>query len=262
MVKKISVLFVLLVMVIMVDSSFGAWVHWTNDGGDQDWTNISNWTAYPTSGDDVVVGKDTSTGVILGVGDTGAANWLHVCDTTATGSKLTIDGGTLNVADHAFIGQWGTDQIGTIEINSGTMNTTLLMCGGDTSGAQGDGTLLMNGGTVNISWLLAVAGGYSGTAGAGVGHIQLDGGLIDVTGGGGLIMSTSGSVDIAGGTLILNGNITDMSGYGNVTAYAGAGSFVYAYDGGADRTTITAIPEPATLVLIGLGSLLIRRKRA
>ena len=256
MVKKISVL---LVMLLLVDSAFGAWVYWTNDGGDQDWTNTLNWTAYPTSGDDVVVGKDTSTGPILGAGDTGLANWLHVCDTTPTGSKLTIDGGTLNVADHAFIGQWGTDQIGTIEINSGTMNTTLLMCGGDTSGAQGDGTLLMNGGTVNISWLLAVAGGYNGTDGAGIGHIQLDGGLIDVTGGGGLIMSSSGSIDFTGGTLILNGEITDMSGYGNVTAYAGAGSFVYDYNG--SRTTITAIPEPATLALIGLGAVLFRRKR-
>ena len=67
MVKRISVLLVLL---IMVDSSFGAWLWWTNDGGDQDWTNVSNWTAYPTAGDDVVIQKDTSTGPILGLGDT------------------------------------------------------------------------------------------------------------------------------------------------------------------------------------------------
>jgi PEP-CTERM motif-containing protein len=260
MVKKITVL---VIMLVMVNTSFGQWLNWTNDGGDQNWVNASNWTAYPTGGDDVVIGTDAATGPILHTYDTGYANWLHVCDNaTPAGSKLTIDGGTLNVADHAFIGQWGTDQKGTIEVNSGTMNTTLLMCGGDTSGAQGDGTLLMNGGTVNISWLLAVAGGYNGDDGAGIGHIQLDGGLIDVTGGGGLVMSSSGSVDFTGGTLILNGEITDMSGYGNVTAYAGAGSFVYDYDGGADRTTITAIPEPATLVLIGLGAVLFRRKRA
>ena len=106
---------------------------------------------------------------------------------------------------------------------------------------------------------MPVAGGYSGTAGAGVGHVQLDGGLIDVTGNGGLIMSSSGSVDITGGILKLNGEVTNMSVYGNVTAYGGAGSFVYDYDGA--RTTVTAVPEPTTLALIGLGSLLIRRKR-
>lgn len=264
--RKVGLVLFCAIALLFTTQVFGAWVHWTNDLGNQIWSpsQAGNWTAYPTSSDDVVIGKDTSTGPILHTFETGYANWLHVCDTTTTGSKLTINGGTLNVNDHAFIGQWGTDQKGTIEINSGVMNTTLLMCGGDTNGSQGDGTLLMNGGTVTISWLLAVAGGYNGDNGAGVGHIQLDGGSIDVTGGGGLVMSDNGSVDIEGGALKLNGEITDVTTYGNVTAYGGSGSFVYAYEGEGEamRTTITAIPEPATIALIGLGVLLLKRKKA
>jgi len=257
--KKIGFLIAVLCIVCMVNVAFGQWLWWTNDMGNQQWTDTGNWTAYPTSSDDVVVGMSTDTGPILNTGETGYANWMHICDTTPTGSKVTINGGILQVSDHLFIGQWGVDQKGTLEVISGTVNTTLLMCGGDTDGSQGDGTLLMSGGTINISWLLAVAGGYSGTNGNGVGHIQLNGGTINVTGGGGLVMSDNGSIDITGGTLILNGEITDITTYGNVTAYGGTGSFIYSYDSG--RTTITAIPEPATLALIGLGALLLGKKR-
>jgi hypothetical protein len=258
--KKVSVLATLAVIALIANVSSGAWVYWTNGSANQQWTDTGNWTAYPTSSDDVVVGGWAANGPIISTGQTGYANWMHICESVSTGSKLTIDGGTLNVADHLFIGQWDVTQKGTLQINSGTVNTTLLMCGGDTDGSKGDGTLLMNGGTINISWLLAVAGGYSGTNGAGIGHIQLDAGTVNVTGGGGLVMSSSGSIDITGGALKLNGTITDITTYGDVTAYGGAGSFVYSYDGG--RTTITAIPEPATLAIIGLGSLLLRRKKA
>jgi hypothetical protein len=258
--KKTCILFVLVSMLAMAQISSASWLWWTNGAANNQWTDTGNWTAYPTSGDDVVVGTWEATGPILYTGQTGYANWMHVTDTTATGSKVTINGGTLNVSDHLFLGQWDTGAKGTMQIDSGIVNTNLLMCGGDTSGTVAcEGILKMNGGQINISWLLAVAGGYSGTNGAGVGHIQLDGGIINVTGGGGLLMSSNGSFDITNGTLILNGEVTNMANYGNVTAFGGAGNFVYDYAAG--RTTITAvIPEPATLVLIGLGALILKKK--
>ncbi|MEN6385368.1 MAG: PEP-CTERM sorting domain-containing protein [Phycisphaerales bacterium] len=258
--KKICVLILLLSVVCMTNISSASWLWWTNGAANNQWTDTGNWTAYPTSGDDVVVGTWDTTGPILYTGQTGYANWMHVTDTTATGSKVTVSGGTLNVNDHLFLGQWDSGAKGTLEINSGVVNTNLLMCGGDTSGTVAcQGVLEMNGGQINISWLLAVAGGYSGTIGSGVGHIQLDGGVINVTGGGGLLMSNNGSMDITNGAIILNGEITDIASYGNVTAFGGEGSFVYDYQDG--RTTITAlIPEPATLVLIGLGALILKKK--
>jgi hypothetical protein len=133
------------------------------------------------------------------------------------------------------------------------------MVGGGTDGSSGEGLVTINNGTVNISWMLAIAGGYNGTTGGGVGHIQIDGGSINATGGGGLVMSDNGSMDITEGALVLAGEITDITSYGDVTAYDGAGSFEYDYDG--SNTTITAIPEPATVALIGLGSLFFIRKK-
>ena len=69
-------------------------------------------------------------------------------------------------------------------------------------------------------------------------------------------------MDITGGALNLAGHITNMASYGNVTAYDGAGSFVYNYNPMIDRTIITAvIPEPATMLLLSIGALVLRRKR-
>ncbi|HBG27878.1 MAG: hypothetical protein A2Y10_17240 [Planctomycetes bacterium GWF2_41_51] len=258
--KKISILSAIMVIAIMANVSSAQWLWWTNDAANNQWTDTGNWTAFPTGGDDVVIGRDTANGPILNTGETGYAAWMHLSDTTASGSLLTINGGTLQVGDHLLVGEnWGAGHKGTLLVNSGTVNTTLLMVGGGTSGSIGDGSVIINGGTINVSWLLAVAGGYSGTNSGGTGNIQLAGGVIDVTGGGGLVMADNGSIDITGGALILNGEISDITNYGNVTAFGGNGSFVYDIAGG--RTTITAmIPEPATLIIIGLGSLLLRRK--
>jgi hypothetical protein len=273
MLKKISA--VLLVIVCVVNVSFGAWVFWTNNEGAGDglWETTTNWAAgYPTANDDAIIYGDTSGGPTINAGVTGYAKWLHLCDTSSTGSKVTVNGGTLAVADHLLVGEeWGTGQKGTLQVDAGTVNTVLLLCGGGRWGNGGNGTVVVNGGTINIAWLLAVGGGYAGVNNGGMGgHIQLDGGLIYLnTGGnavdqGGLIMSSSGSIDITGGALSLNGTITDITTLANggaITAFGGAGTFVYDYSV-AGRTTVTAvIPEPATLAAIALGTLFIRRRK-
>ena len=255
---------VLVVCVLLGMNSIASagWLWWTNDASNRSWTDSGNWTAYPTSGDDVVIGKDSATGPIIQTGMTGYGNWVHLTDSTPGGSVLTITGGTLNVADHFLIGEnWGADQKGTLIMSDGIVNTTLLMVGGSTDGSNGDGTVDISGGVINIGWMLAIAGGYSGTNGNGKGKVDVTGGVIKATGGGGLVMAANGALDIAGGALVLAGNINNMAGYGNVTAYGGAGTFVYSYNSGSNLTTITAIPEPATIALLGLGGLLFRKRR-
>lgn len=272
MLKRIST--ALLVIVCVVNVSFGAWVFWTNNEGAGDglWQTTTNWAAgYPTASDDVIIYGDTSSGPTINTGITGYANWLHLCDTSSTGSKVTVNGGTLAVSDHLLIGEeWGINQNGNLEVDAGAVNTVLLLCGGGRWGNGGSGNLLVNGGQINIGWLLAVGGGYAGNSTGGPGHIQLDGGVITLAAGGnavdqgGLIMSSGGSIDITGGALSLNGTITDITSLangGSITAYGGAGTFVYDYSV-AGRTTITAvIPEPATVAAIALGALFIRRKK-
>jgi len=238
------------------------WLWWTNEALNSSWTDTGNWTAYPTSGDDVVIGKDSLTGPIIQDGINAYGNWVHLTDSTPGGSVLTMTGGTLDVADHFLIGEnWGAAEQGTLSMSDGTVNTNLLMVGGGTDGINGNGTVDISGGVINIGWLLAIAGGYSGTTSGGTGKINLTGGIINATGGGGLLMSSNGALDIAGGTLVLAGNINNMAGYGNVTAYNGAGTFVYNYNSISNLTTITAVPEPATLALLGLGGLLLGKIR-
>ena len=66
------------------------WLWWTNDASNRSWTDTGNWTAYPTSGDDVVIGKDSATGPIIQTGMAGYGNWVHLTDSTPGGSVLTI----------------------------------------------------------------------------------------------------------------------------------------------------------------------------
>lgn len=251
---------VLTILLAVSHLSAAQWLWWTNDTGNQQWTDTGNWTAYPTISDDVVIGTDYGTGPVLGVGQTGYGHWIHLTETTPAGSLLTIDGGTLHCNDHLLVGEnWGADQKGNLLVNSGTVNTTLLMVGGGTSGSNGTGYVRIEDGIINISWMLAIGGGYNGITGGGVGHVQLNGGIINAIGGGGLVMSDHGSLDITGGTLVLLGEIADLTTFGDVTAYGGSGSFVYDFDG--TYTAVTAIPEPATLLLMGLGAVIIRKCR-
>ena len=91
-----------------------------------------------------------------------------------------------------------------------------------------------------------------------------DGGTANLAGGvinAGYIASdltSVASLDITGGALVLPGDVSSMPSW--ATAYGGSGSFVYNYDG-TTETTITAIPEPATIALLGLGGLALIRKR-
>ena len=250
----------ILVAMCICSSSYGAWVFWENGTGNNQWTDSTNWSAYPTANDDTVVQLDKANEAILNTGEIGLANWMHVSSDMPGGSQLTLNGGTVNCNDHLIVGEnWGPTHEGTILMNSGTINTTLLLIGGAGDGSNGKGNLIMNDGDINISWMLAIAGGYGGTTGGGVGVVELDGGTLNATGGGGLVMSNNGSLDITDGALVLAGNITDVTTFGNVTAFDGIGSFVYNFDGA--NTTITAIPEPLSLLLVGFGVLFVRNRK-
>jgi hypothetical protein len=74
-------------------------------------------------------------------------------------------------------------------------------------------------------------------------------------------------MDVTGGTLIVTGDQTlKIQGYIDslwIKAYGGAGTLQMDYDvRNAGKTTLTAIlPEPATMLLLGLGSLALYRRK-
>ena len=114
----------------------------------------------------------------------------------------------------------------------------------------------INGGTVNVGQMLGL--GWAG----GIGFVNVnDGGVLDLFqlhGDGASSMKNGSILDITGtGQVLLPGNYTNV-----INAYVANGS-IYGngvlgninIDVSGGVTTITAVPEPSTVLLLGLGAM-------
>ncbi len=162
------------------------------------------------------------------------------------------DGGSLT-ADNVYLG-WGQPG-GVLHMEGGLLNVNAQISVGGNGGGS-TGLIDMTGGVIDTGTLFIDNGSNSVS-----GQVNLAGGTIYAN----LSVGANGRLDISGGTFVWEGfdfsGINGLNTWNNwIDAYGGTGTLVATYDG--LNTTITAIPEPATMLLLGLGGLLIRRRRA
>jgi len=177
---------------------------------------------------DISLGNDPA-------GDAGPSGWL------------TMDDGEVNY-DHLFSLATWPGAYGELNMNGGKITYTgaVWAAAGMLVGDAGDAVLNMTGGEID----LGVGTLYCPWDTDAQPEIHLDGGIIRASN---LFMTgrnadrSPGSLDITNGTLILNGLWTASHPWvvaGYITAYGGAGSLIFNYDG--VKTTITAgTPNPA-----------------
>lgn len=261
------------VMVLVVSSGItfgtleGNWVRWTDGSGS--WSQNSNWLRYdgavvsPVYWNPVYIGEGMAAGstanvtVASGVNAETLGTYLGMASDPAAASILNIESGAGCYVGFKANGS-GT---GTVFFKAGSKATVNL------SGTLKTWGLDLNGADVTIDngGLLQVTANY---------WYVRNGAAVTVNDGGILLMSstsaygstgTSGVVDLCGGTLKMSGDkVVSLGTYianDFITAYGDSDDtkLEVTYDG--SYTYVTAIPEPATLVLMGLGGILSFRRR-
>lgn len=266
--------FVLLTLVCVVTSSvFAVDVQWFGGAHDRDWFNTANWGPaggpIPTGADKAKLNYVwANPGPVISA--PGAiSNEIFISEDRDPGTigeqSLTVAaGGELTVNGQLLLGYYGPDSRaglpaneGRLIIDGGTANLATPGASHLWVGFGGIGHLVVNSGLIDIKGNFGI--GWNG----GSGTVQLNGGILH-TEQFNFNMASDYSFDIAGGEWIENhfwvNEIQALVNAGYITAYGGAGEVVITWDPVLEQTHVTAIPEPISIALLGLGALLIRKR--
>jgi hypothetical protein len=241
--KKLFSMISFVLLTALAGSALAADVQWTGAGPDDNWTTASNWNPpfVPIATDKAKL--VTLPGPLISDGMAAVCQWLVIGD-TANG-ELHMTGGTLNVSgtpDSWTIVAYAPSDVATFTMDGGTMTTSNRVY----VGFQGNGTLNMNGGTINVGGTFGIGYGEGFTTGRG--YVYLNGGTINASGTFTMSSPTGciGTLDIYGGTLNLTGDKQAIvQGYidnGWIIAYGGLGDVIMVYEGGV--TTLTGVISP------------------
>ena len=265
--------FMLILLLVLVGNASAATLYNEWKGTTTDWNTGTNWNLgsvpFITDGTDMIKAgfkaPETAWPLI-----TSATLPVPEADVItlggASGGFLSIDSGTLKVGQYITMGA-SAGENGIFYINGGTVITGQRTTNAHLFvGQQGVGTVYMNGGVVNLVGGIGTTGNLRiADVSTASGNLYLNAGTIYAND---LLMpfAAAGSLEINGGTLVLNGDDTAAVGAlvlaGKVTTTLPGGSVLSAYDEDSMKTLVWAIPEPATICLLGFGVLgLLSRKK-
>jgi len=240
--KKLFSMIFFVLLTALTGSALALDILWTNGSGNGLWDTATNWSPsnVPALGDKAKI--NITPGPLISSGTAAECQWLALSD--GAPGDLRMTGGTLNVsgssADTWTIIAYAPSDVGIFTMDGGTITTSSRFY----VGFQGQATLNMNGGSLNIGGIFGIAYGEGWTTGRG--YVYLAGGTI--TAADFQMASPAGCIgllDITGGTLIITGDkTTQINGYassGIIKAYGGIGTLAVDYNiTNPGKTTVSA----------------------